>query len=70
MNDETRKPVLDELMKTVSALQDAFAYCSHAESFAIELNLKAERMRIDGLKKRILAAIDHAGILHQAVRRD
>ena len=70
MTEEKRKPIVSEQFRAIGALQDAFAYAQHAEEIAASFGLKAERARVAMLRKQIMTAIDHAGILHQALKRD
>lgn len=54
-----------ELWRTINALQDAFAYCGHAELIARCDGDNGARMRLKMLKEQITRAIDHAGILYE-----
>lgn len=68
MTDEQRYEIASELLRTIGALQDAFAYVQHAEQLAREYNAGAERMKISDLRRQINNAVTHAAIIRQTIR--
>lgn len=63
MTDEQRYEIASELLRTVTALQDAFAYAQHAEQLARQAEEGAERMKISALRRQINNAVTHAAII-------
>ena len=63
MTDELRYEIAGELLRTVTALQDAFAYAQHAEQLARQAGEGAERMKISALRRQINNAVTHAAII-------
>lgn len=70
MNSMQKDPIRYELIRAIGALQDAFAYASHAELLCREYNGHGERVRVGGLRQQINSAIDHAIILRESIRGD
>ena len=68
MNNMQKDQIRYELIRAIGALQDAFAYASHAELLCREYNGHGERVRIGGLRQQINSAIDHAVILRESIR--
>lgn len=68
MTDEQTDKTRYELLRVIGALQDAFAYCNHAELLCREYRMMGERMRVGGLRQQINGAIDHAAIIRDSVR--
>ena len=68
MNEMQKDQIRYELIRCIGALQDAFAYASHAELLCREYRALGDRMRIGGLRQQINSTIDHAVILRQSVR--
>lgn len=68
MTDEQRYEIASELLRTVTALQDAFAYAQHAEQLARQAGGGAERMKISALRRQINNAVTHAAIIRDSVR--
>jgi len=68
MKPEQCDQIRYELVRAIGALQDAFAYASHAELLCREYGVHGKRMRIGGLRQQINSAIDHAAILRESVR--
>ena len=68
MNEMQKDQIRYELIRCIGALQDAFAYVSHAELLCREYRAHGERVRIGGLRQQINSAIDHAVILRESVR--
>lgn len=70
MNSMQKDQIRYELIRGIGALQDAFAYTSHAELLCREYNGHGERVRVGGLRQQINSAIDHAIILRESIRGD
>lgn len=68
MTDEQRYEIASELLRTVTALQDAFAYAQHAEQLARQAGEGAERMKISDLRRQINNAADHAAIIRESLK--
>lgn len=68
MTDEQRYEIASELLRTVTALQDAFAYAQHAEQLARHAGEGAERMKISDLCRQINNAVTHAAVIRQNIR--
>ena len=68
MTDEQRYGIASELLRTATALQDAFAYAQHAEQLACQAREGAERMKISDLCRQINNAVTHAAIIRDSVR--
>lgn len=68
MTDEQRYEIASELLRTVTALQDAFAYAQHAEQLARQSGKGAERMKISDLRRQINNAADHAAIIRESLK--
>lgn len=67
MNETQKDQIRYELLRTIGALQDAFAYVQHAEQLAREYNAGAERMKISDLCRQINNAVTHAAIIRQNI---
>lgn len=63
MTDEERDAIRYELLRTIGALQDAFAYAQHAEQLACQAGGGAERMKLSDLRRQINNAVTHAAII-------
>lgn len=50
MTDEQRYEIAGELLRTATALQDAFAYAQHAEQLARQAGQRSERMKLSDLR--------------------
>lgn len=68
MNEMQKDQIRYELLRCITSLQDAFAYCNHAELLCREYRMMGERMRIGGLRQQINGAIDHAAIIRDSMR--
>lgn len=68
MNSMQKDQIRYELLRCITSLQDAFAYCNHAELLCREYRMMGERMRVGGLRQQINGAIDHAAIIRDSVR--
>lgn len=68
MTDEQRYEIASELLRTVTALQDAFAYAQHAEQLARQAEEGAERMKISDLCRQINNAVTHAAIIRESLK--
>ena len=68
MTDEQRYEIASELLRTVTALQDAFAYAQHAEQLVRQAGEGAERMKISDLRRQINNAVTHAAVIRQNIR--
>ena len=68
MTDEQRYEIASELLRTVTALQDAFAYAQHAEQLSRQAGEGAERMKISDLRRQINNAVTHAAVIRQTIR--
>lgn len=68
MTDAQRYEIASELLRTVTALQDAFAYAQHAEQLARQTGEGAEWMKISALRRQINNAVTHAAVIRQTIR--
>lgn len=68
MTDEQRYEIASELLRTATALQDAFAYAQHAEQLVCQAGEGAERMKISALRRQINNAVTHAAVIRQNIR--
>ena len=64
------RKIASELLRTVTALQDAFAYTQHAEQLARQAGEGAERMKISDLRRQINNAVTHAAVIRQNIRSE
>lgn len=68
MSEEQSDSVRFELIRAIGALQDAYAFCLHAEELANAYGDGGLKMRISGLRSRVDAAADHAAIIVEVTR--
>lgn len=68
MTDEQRYEIASELLRTVTALQDAFAYAQHAEQLARQAGQGSERMKLSDLRRQINNAVTHAAIIRESLK--